>query len=150
MLTHRWQALAESQFPWVQDALLCLRERLPDQEPVRVWANVEFLSLDGRMNEVDLIVLTAKGMFLVEIKSRPGEVTGDQQRWTWRDGASLHDIDNPLRLANLKAKRLAELLPASESGRYRAIAVHRRARLLLRPWCPDEAARAARRPRIRS
>ena len=72
MLTHRWQALAESSYPWEQDALLYLRERLPDQEPIRAWANAEFLSLDGRMNEVDLIVLTAKGLFLVEIKSRPG------------------------------------------------------------------------------
>jgi hypothetical protein len=62
------------------------------------------------MNEVDLIVLTAKGLFLVEIKSRPGEVTGDQQRWQWKDGASQFDVDNPLKLANLKAKRLAELL----------------------------------------
>ncbi|CAN5744448.1 hypothetical protein BH24ACI4_BH24ACI4_29810 [soil metagenome] len=110
MLTHRWQALAESQYPWEQDALLYLRERLPDQEPIRAWANVEFLSLDGRMNEVDLIVLTAKGLFLVEIKSRPGEVTGDQQRWHWKDGTSQFDVDNPLKLANLKSKRLADLL----------------------------------------
>src|SRR5262245_38149934 len=68
MLTHRGQAIAESQFPWEQDALLYVRGRLPDQEPVRAWANVEFLSLDGHMNEVDLIVLTAKGLFLIEIK----------------------------------------------------------------------------------
>lgn len=110
MLTHRWQALGESEYPWEQDALLYLRERLPDQEPIRAWANVEFLSLDGRMNEVDLIVLTAKGLFLVEIKSRPGEVTGDQQRWHWKDGTSQFDVDNPLKLANIKSKRLADLL----------------------------------------
>ena len=110
MLTHRWHTLAESKYPWEQDALLYLRERLPDQEPTRCWANAEFLSLDGRMNEVDLVVLTAKGLFLIEIKSRPGEVSGDQHRWQWKDGASQFDVDNPLRLANLKAKRLAELL----------------------------------------
>lgn len=110
MLTHRWHALSESQYPWERDALQYLRERLPDSEPIRVWANAEFLSLDGRLNEVDAIVLTSKGLFLVEIKSRPGEVSGDQQRWVWKDGASQFDIDNPLRLANLKSKRLADLL----------------------------------------
>jgi hypothetical protein len=73
MLTHRWHTLAESRYPWEQDALLYVRERLPDQEPIRAWSNAEFLSLDGRMNEVDLIVLTVKGLFLVEIKSRTGE-----------------------------------------------------------------------------
>jgi hypothetical protein len=62
------------------------------------------------MNEVDLIVLTGKGLFLVEITSRPGEVNGDQQRWRWKDCASEFDIDNPRKLANLKAKRLADLL----------------------------------------
>ncbi|MGE3853710.1 MAG: BREX system serine/threonine kinase PglW [Planctomycetota bacterium] len=109
-LTTRWTTIAESQYPWERDALDYLRDRLPDAEPVRVWSNAEFVSLDGRLNEVDLIVLTAKGLFLIEIKSRPGEVTGDQQRWTWRDGSSVYEIDSPLKLANLKAKRLAELL----------------------------------------
>jgi hypothetical protein len=106
-LTSRWITSTESAFPWERDALDYLRDRLPDVEPVRAWSNVEFVSLDGRINEVDLIVLTSKGMYLVEIKSRPGEVSGDQQRWTWHDGASRFEIDNPLRLANLKSKRLA-------------------------------------------
>ena len=48
MLTHRWHTLAESKYPWEQDAMY-LRERLPDEEPIRAWANAEFLSLDGRM-----------------------------------------------------------------------------------------------------
>src|SRR4051794_10236396 len=99
-LTSRWFTIAESAFPWERDALDYLRERLPDAEPVRAWSNAEFVSLDGRLNEVDLIVLTSKGLFLVEIKSRPGDVSGDQQRWTWKDGASQFEIDNPLRLAN--------------------------------------------------
>jgi hypothetical protein len=38
-----------------------------------VWSNAEFLSLDGRLNEVDAIVLTSKGLLLIETKSRPGE-----------------------------------------------------------------------------
>ena len=35
------------------------------------------IASDGSINEVDLLVLTPKGFFLVEIKSRPGNVDGD-------------------------------------------------------------------------
>jgi hypothetical protein len=74
MLSHRWHAVAESQFPWEREALDYLRQHLPDAETTRAWANGEFISLDGRLYEADVIVITARGMFLVEIKSRPGEV----------------------------------------------------------------------------
>jgi len=49
----------------------------PDHEPYRAWANFEFIALDGSINEVDLLLLTPMGFFLVEIKSRPGRVYGD-------------------------------------------------------------------------
>jgi hypothetical protein len=50
-------------------------------------------------------------VFLIEIKSRPGRLTGDNASWTWigEDGRRRVD-DNPLRLANLKTKRLKDLL----------------------------------------
>jgi hypothetical protein len=79
MLSHRWQAIAESKFPWEREALDYLRQHLPDVETTRAWANGEFVSLDGHLNEADVIVITARGMFLVEIKSRPGHVAGDLQ-----------------------------------------------------------------------
>ena len=74
MLTHRWHALAESQYPWERDALQYLRDRLPDSEPVRVWANAEFLSLDGRLNEVDAIVLARAGLVRLGRESEATEV----------------------------------------------------------------------------
>jgi hypothetical protein len=45
---------------------------LPDYDPWRGWSNFEFINDEGRVNEVDLLVLTPAGLVLVEIKSRPG------------------------------------------------------------------------------
>jgi len=60
---------------------------------------------------VDLLVLTPQGLWLVEVKSRPGVVEGDVRTWKWTspDGRRV-TLDNPLYLANRKAKALASLL----------------------------------------
>jgi serine/threonine protein kinase len=117
MLSHRWHAVAESQFPWEREALDYLRQHLPDVETTRAWANGEFVSLDGRLYEADVIVITARGMFLVEIKSRPGEIFGDLQDWVWRDGAHEYRDRNPVTLTNAKAKRLSDLLKNTQALR---------------------------------
>ena len=87
-----------------------MRDRLPDHDPYRAWANFEFIADDGSINEVDLLVLTPKGFYLVEIKSHPGIAEGDQGTWTWRHAGRLQTVDNPLLLANRKAKKLISLL----------------------------------------
>jgi serine/threonine protein kinase len=102
--------VTESSFPWERDALEFLRDRLPDREPWRAWANFEFIDEQGRVNEVDLLVLTPRGLILVEIKSRPGTVEGDNHSWTWSNEGRKYTAENPLPLANRKAKRLASLL----------------------------------------
>jgi serine/threonine protein kinase len=109
-LTTRWKAISESRFPWEREALDYLRERLPDQEPYRAWANFEFVAADGSINEVDLAVLAPAGFFLVEIKSHHGTLQGDVHTWRWTDGTRETIVDNPLILANQKAKKLASLL----------------------------------------
>ena len=106
----RWQAVTDSAFPWERDALAFVRDRLPDHEPYRAWANFEFIADDGSINEVDLLVLSPKGFYLVEIKSWPGVVAGDQGTWTRRHNGRLETLDNPLLLANRKAKKLVSLL----------------------------------------
>ncbi|MHC4880907.1 MAG: BREX system serine/threonine kinase PglW, partial [Planctomycetota bacterium] len=66
---------------------------------------------DGSINEVDLLVFTPQGFFLIEIKSRPGRVRGDAGTWTWEtEGKPTATVDNPLFLANSKAKKLRSLL----------------------------------------
>src|SRR5437773_7945260 len=106
----RWREITPSQFPWEREALAFVRERLPDHEPYRAWSNFEFIADDGTINEVDLLVLSPKGFFLVEIKSRPGVVDGDAGTWTWTESGRSIVVDSPLIATNRKAKKLASLL----------------------------------------
>ena len=105
-----WQSFSDSRFPWERDALDFVRERFPEQSPYRAWSLFEFIALDGSVNEVDLLVFAPYGFFLIEIKSRPGQVTGDAGTWTWQTDGKRVSTDNPLKLTNLKAKKLAALL----------------------------------------
>jgi serine/threonine protein kinase len=106
----RWHVIAESNFAWEREALDWLRGHLPDRDPWHVWTNFEFIDDEGKVSEVDALVLSPAGLFLVEIKSRPGILTGDAHSWTWNTDGRTNTYDNPLILANRKAKRLASLL----------------------------------------
>ncbi len=106
----RWHVIAESNFAWEREALDWLRNHIPDRDPWHVWTNFEFIDDEGKVREVDALVLSPAGLFLVEIKSRPGELTGDAHTWTWKTDGRSYTYDNPLFLADRKAKRLASLL----------------------------------------
>ncbi len=119
---NRWHVIAESNFPWEREALEWLRAQLPDRDPWNVWTNFEFIDDQGRISEVDALVLSSAGLFLVEIKSRPGSLDGDAHTWTWTTDGRATTCDNPLLLTNRKAKRLASLLrrqPAIVKARIR-------------------------------
>ncbi len=92
----RWTQIEASRFAHEKEALDHLREALPDQEPYRGWWNLEFVARDGSINEVDTLVLTRRGLFLVEIKSRGGCLSGDAGTWTWNAGRREVVTDNPL------------------------------------------------------
>lgn len=106
----RWHVIAESNFSWEREALEWLRANLPDRDSWHVWTNFEFIDDEGKVSEVDALVLSPAGLFLVEIKSRPGVLRGDTHSWTWTTDGRSSTYDNPLILANRKAKRLASLL----------------------------------------
>ena len=106
----RWHVIAESNFAWEREALEWLRSHLPDRDPWHVWTNFEFIDDEGKVSEVDALVLAPAGLFLVEIRSRPGVLTGDVHSWTWATDGRSTTVDNPVILANRKAKRLASLL----------------------------------------
>jgi serine/threonine protein kinase len=110
MSGNRWHVIAESNFPWEREALEWLKSQLPDRDPWNVWTNFEFIDDEGKISEVDALVLSPAGLFLVEIKSRPGTVDGDTHTWTWTTDGREYTYDNPLILANRKSKRLASLL----------------------------------------
>ncbi len=106
----RWSEGA-SPWPHEREAFAFIKSRLPNHEPYRAWTNVEFIAEDGSVNEVDLLAVTPSGLFLVEIKSWPGTLFGDGQRWRLkRPNGNETMLDHPLLLANLKAKRLRSLL----------------------------------------
>lgn len=107
---NRWHVIAESNFAWEREALEWLRAHLPDRDAWHAWTNFEFIDDEGKVNEVDALVLSPAGLFLVEIKSRPGVLRGDAHSWTWTTDGRSFTYDNPLILANRKAKRLASLL----------------------------------------
>jgi serine/threonine protein kinase len=107
---NNWITVTETRYPWERDALEFVHDRWPDHDPYRAWANFEFIALDGSINEVDLLLLSPMGFFLVEIKSRPGRVFGDAGTWTWETEGRLITTTNPLLSANLKAKKLRTLL----------------------------------------
>jgi serine/threonine protein kinase len=111
----RWTVVSPSAYEWEREALEFLREHLPDHDPWRAWSNFEFVDDEGRVNEVDLLVLAPSGLLLVEIKSRPGTIDGDAHSWVWTTDGRRQTVDNPLLLANRKAKRLASLLKRQDA-----------------------------------
>ena len=115
MKAPRWTVVSPSAYEWEREALEFLREHLPDHEPWQAWSNLEFVDDEGRVNEVDLLVLSPAGLLLVEVKSRPGTIEGDALSWVWTTDGRRHTGDNPLLLANRKAKRLASLLKRQDA-----------------------------------
>lgn len=112
-----WTTIAESHFPWEREALEFVRQRFPSHEPYRAWSNFEFIADDGSINEVDLLVFSPQGFFLIEIKSRPGRLSGDAGTWSWETDNRRLTTDNPLIAANTKAKKLAALLQRQKVSR---------------------------------
>lgn len=83
---------------------------LPSSDPYQVWGLFELHADEGRLYEIDLLVLGYSGLYLVEIKSRPGIYRGDHQDWQVETAGRTRLMDNPYRLTNHKAKVLSSLL----------------------------------------
>ncbi len=108
---HRWKRVTESAFPWEAEALEYIRAALPDCDPYCGWTNFSFISDSGSVNEVDALVATPRGLFLVEIKSDDGVLRGDRGTWTYhKSNGRLKTVDNPLLAADRKCKKLKSLL----------------------------------------
>jgi serine/threonine protein kinase len=116
--TDLWTEVTTSQHDHERAALHFIRQRFPDREPFRAWTNFMFIADDGTRNEVDLLAVTPTGVYLVEIKSFPGRIDGDAGTWKWTapDGYQ-KTFDNPLLLAERKAKKLKSLLVRQQAFR---------------------------------
>lgn len=108
----RWDDLGEPASPAEAEALGALRELLPDDAVTHAWSNLTFTDLNGRTAEVDVLVLTRVGFFVVELKGWHGTIRGTQQTWevTGSSGQHTRYERNPWHLTEQKAKRLSSLL----------------------------------------
>jgi serine/threonine protein kinase len=85
---------------------------LPDREPYRLWALIDLVdNKSGRRYDLDLVVIGYHAIYLVEIKSYPGRITGDSVDWyvDFPDGGRA-SFENPLRLTTHKARVLGSML----------------------------------------
>ncbi|MGH2689757.1 MAG: NERD domain-containing protein, partial [Actinomycetota bacterium] len=70
---------------------------------------------------VDALVVTPKGLFLVELKHWQGDLEGDPYTWTRTVDGRTWQEDNPLILANRKAKTFKSVLQRTSTGRARKL-----------------------------
>lgn len=97
-----------------------LIERLPDGYYVIQNATVSF---EGKQSEIDMIVVGPSGVFIVESKSRNGQITGDYDARYWtqhkvgRGGTPYSsDFYSPVKQVGTHVYRLAHLLRSRGMG----------------------------------
>jgi serine/threonine protein kinase len=99
-------------YPWEREALDLVYPGIADIDPYQAWELHELHDpSSGRLYEIDLAFLSRVGLFLVEIKSHPGALSGDVVDWTFTEpGGRRRTIECPYATINHKAKVLASLL----------------------------------------
>lgn len=85
-----------------REVLEWLREQLPNHDPWHVWTNFEFIDDEGRINEVDALVLAPAQVHHRIAEARKPMATLHTALKT--DGREI--VDNPRLLTDRKAKRL--------------------------------------------
>ncbi len=101
----------QSPHPWEQEAIEFARKALPDRDPICVAELFDLVDGSGRRYDIDLLVIGRHAVYVVEIKSHPGTITGDSRDWTVTFPTGGKKIlPNPLELTNYKARILASLL----------------------------------------
>jgi serine/threonine protein kinase len=98
--------MGEPATPAEAAALDAFRELLPDDGITTAWVNLTFINDQGRTAEVDVLLLTTQGMYLVELKGWHGTIRGNAQRWDRGD----RNVENPRLITDRKAKWLKSLL----------------------------------------
>ncbi|MBJ6981998.1 BREX system serine/threonine kinase PglW [Luteimonas sp. MC1572] len=114
----RWHVVHPSGHAHEQEALDLLRAQLPETPPFCAWSNFEFIADDGSINEIDALIVSSDRIYLVEIKHWSGRISGNQNSWLIRSPSGRERYEeNPLLLANRKAKKLKSLLGHQQAFR---------------------------------
>ena len=101
-------------------ALELLRQQLPAHEPTRGWANFEFIALDGNRFDVDVLILTAAGIVLVELAPYRGHLDIGTDIWLHtRQNRAVDSIASPRLEASRKAAKLHGLLESVSPSSHR-------------------------------
>lgn len=109
--SNHWFELGDAATPAERAALDKFKALLPTDAVTFAWSNLTFIDATGRTNEVDVLLLTQQGLFVVELKGWHGTLTGDQQNWTLTSAMGSQSVRvNPYIMTDSKAKRLAGLL----------------------------------------
>ena len=107
----QWESLGQPASPAEADALERLRSVVCADPLAYGWTNVTFVDLHGRTAELDAVIVTRVGAFVVELKGWHGTIAGTQQTWRVTSaGGVTRSSPNPLWLTESKAKRLKSLL----------------------------------------
>jgi len=101
-----WIVMGEPATPAEAEALDAFREVLPEDGITTAWVNLTFIDDNGRSAEVDVLLLTRAGFFVVELKGWHGTIRGTTQRWVH----GVRNVENPWLITDRKGKRLAGLL----------------------------------------
>lgn len=135
----RWHVVHPSGYAHEQAALDLLREHLPDAPPFRAWSNFEFIAEDGSINEVDALVVSSDRIYLIEIKHWSGRISGNQNSWAIRSPTGRERYEeNPLLLANRKARKLKSLLSRQKAFKGGQVPFIQAAVFLSAPQCKVE------------
>lgn len=101
-----WIVMGPPATPAEAAALDAFRELLPEDGITTAWVNLTFIDNNGRSGEIDVLLLTRSGLYVVELKGWHGRIVGNTQRWFH----NARNVENPWLATDRKAKRLAELL----------------------------------------
>lgn len=101
---------AETEHSHERKAIDFVLENLPNLDPFQAWPLHELHDSANRLYEIDLLILGRRALYLIEIKSWPGRVSGDIRDWRIEHQGKQRTIENPYALANRKAKVLGNLL----------------------------------------
>ncbi|MFI0483118.1 BREX system serine/threonine kinase PglW [Actinomadura sp. 9N215] len=108
-MSNRWWG-PRSDFTWEEEALQHVRAQMPGTEPYRAWQTFSFAAQSGHVPQVDLLIATRAGLFLVEIKSHPGRAVNSGSTWIFHGDDRTRSFENPLFATDLKCKQLRQQL----------------------------------------
>lgn len=112
----QWIVMGPASTP-EQIALDEMRKLLNDSPTTWAWTNLSFVAPRQGVSEVDVILLHRTGLYVIELKSYHGTISGDQQNWRRTMPNGRIDAErNPRFSTRFKAQKLASLLREGYRG----------------------------------